>query len=93
LIVREVSHLDFAIFDKDKVLYCLIEYDGEQHYRPVNFGGMSDEKALNNLEKTKKHDQIKNNYCKKNNIKLIRIPYWESNNYKNILNDELKEII
>lgn len=31
-------------------------------------------------------------YCKDNNIKLLRIPYWEfnSNNYKNILENYLK---
>ena len=29
------------------------------------------------FQKTKSHDKIKTNYCKQNNIKLIRIPYWE----------------
>ena len=36
-----------------------IEYDGQQHYKPIEkFGG---EKAF---EKTKFRDVIKNNYCK-----------------------------
>lgn len=48
-----------------------IEYDGEQHYRPIEyFGG---QKAF---ELRKKHDQIKNEYCKNNNIRLVRIPYF-----------------
>ena len=32
---------------------------------------------------------IKTVYCKENNIKLIRIPYWEFNNIENILSKEL----
>ena len=34
-------------------------------------------------------DTIKTVYCKENNIKLIRIPYWEFNNIENILIKEL----
>lgn len=48
----------------------LIEFDGEQHYKPVsNFGG--EEKFKVQVL----HDKIKNEYCLKNNIHLIRIPY------------------
>lgn len=55
-----------------------IEYQGEQHYRPVNFGGISDEEAYDNFITTQRHDEIKRNYCSKNNIKLICIPYFEN---------------
>lgn len=55
-----------------------IEYDGEQHYRPVNFGGVTDEKANLNFDITVKHDNIKNNYCKNNGISLLRIPYFKN---------------
>jgi hypothetical protein len=69
---------------KDKKTYCvqlpfdfylpdlntIIEYDGEQHFKPVSgFGGV---KSFNRLRIT---DEVKNKYCKDNNIKLIRIPY------------------
>ena len=50
---------------------CLIEYDGIQHFGLGNFWG---DKNYYNI--IKKHDIIKNNWCKKNNIHLIRIPYW-----------------
>lgn len=61
-----------------------IEYQGEQHYRPVNFGGISDEDAYNIFLKTQHHDEIKRNYCVDNNIKLICIPYWvDVNEYLN----------
>lgn len=47
-----------------------IEYDGLQHFEPIEFWG-----GVENLEYIKKHDQIKTNYCKDNDIKLIRIKY------------------
>jgi hypothetical protein len=54
-----------------------IEYDGRQHFESVvGFGG--DEE----FSKTQKHDKIKNEYCKENNIKLIRIKYNENINNK-----------
>lgn len=62
---------DFAII-KDKQL-VLIEYDGEQHFESVEFWG-GDE----GLKITQQRDQLKNKYCVDNNIPLIRIPYWES---------------
>lgn len=44
-------------------------------------------KSLGEINSTKERDNIKNEYCKNNNIKLIRISYWElySKKYKNTL--------
>lgn len=75
---------DFAIFYQNK-LYCLIEYDGEQHFKPVNFNGISDEKALELFNKTKTRDEIKNSYCKTNKISLIRINYNDYNKIEDII--------
>ena len=48
----------------------LIEYDGAQHFKPIEyFGG---EEKYNIL---KSNDEIKNEYCKIHKINLIRIPY------------------
>lgn len=59
----------------------LIEYDGQQHYQ-IAFG--QDEQKLFLQQE---NDKIKNNWCKENNIKLIRISYKQ----KNItLNDIIK---
>ena len=66
-----------------------IEYDGEQHFKPVIFKGDTKETSEIKYELTIKHDKIKNEYCKNNNINLIRIPYWEFNNIENILKQEL----
>lgn len=77
---------DFCILNNENIGY-LIEVDGRQHYEIVeHFGGESE------YEYVKKHDNIKNKYCKDNNIKLIRIPYWEfkKNNYINILKNKLQ---
>lgn len=49
---------------------CCIEYDGEQHFQEVEFFKYS-------LKNVQERDQIKNQYCESNNIKLIRIPYWD----------------
>jgi hypothetical protein len=46
----------------------LIEYDGEQHF--VKRG-----KYGEGYENYQRNDKIKNQYCKDNNIKLIRIHY------------------
>lgn len=47
-----------------------IEFDGKQHFEVIEkFGGEKE------FEKVKLRDEIKNNYCKLNNIRLIRIKY------------------
>ena len=48
----------------------LIEYDGEQHFK---------KDSIFNYEYTHKHDLMKTQWCKENNIPLIRIPYTHYN--------------
>ena len=65
---------DFAIFDDEWNLEFLIEYQGIQHYKPVEkFGGIKE------LKKQQFYDMKKREYCKKNRIKLVIIPYWDYN--------------
>ena len=60
---------DFAIM-LDGAPRLLIEYDGKQHYTPVpHFGG------THGHTDTARRDSIKNAYCAKNNISLLRLPY------------------
>lgn len=54
----------------------IIEYDGIQHFIQGN-GVYDNEQKFTN---TKEHDRIKNEYCFKNNIPIIRIPYTELDN-------------
>jgi len=50
-----------------------IEFNGIQHYKPVEYFG-----GIKTLEYNLKKDLIKENYCNKNNIKLILIKYFEN---------------
>ena len=64
----------------------IIEADGRQHFEAIEVFGGEEEYV-----KRKISDEIKNKYCKTNDIRLLRIPYWEFNNgnYENILIKEL----
>lgn len=62
---NKLARFDFYIPNRN----YLIEYDGEQHY----VGWHNDE---DDLFKNITHDEYKNQWCKENNIPLIRIPYW-----------------
>ena len=57
------------------------EYDGEFHYRK-----MYEKDSFDILQI---HDKRKDEYTKKHEWKLIRIPYWEFDNIENILNKEI----
>ncbi len=64
----------------------LVEFDGKQHFEPIEwFGGLAD------FEYRKQNDNIKNQYCKDNNIPLLRIPYWDFDNIEQILENWLGE--
>lgn len=58
-------------------LNIAIEYDGEFHYKDIH----------GELNEQIRRDNIKTNYCKLHDIRLIRIPYWEFDNIDNILKD------
>ena len=70
----------------------LCEYDGQQHYKPIIFGDFTYDEAVVKYEELIQRDNIKNNYCKKHNIDLLRIPYWDYDNIENILNSYIKNI-
>lgn len=72
---------DFAIYNQDNSLNCLIEYDGQQHSKPVELFGGND-----GFHKTQIRDAIKNDYCRSNNIKLLRLD-------DTYTNKDIKEII
>lgn len=65
------ARFDFFVNNK-----YAIEFDGEQHYQSNNRWWNTE----NFVEKQKERDQAKNDYCKNNNIPLIRIPYTHKMN-------------
>lgn len=73
---------DFQIFYDDNS-FILIEYDGEQHFKP-SFGSKTENKVQ------AERDRVKNEYCKKNNIKLYRIKYTDFDNIEKILREILE---
>lgn len=60
----------------------LIEFDGQQHFM---YSGW-DWNTKEHFEKLRENDNLKNDYCKRNNIPLIRIPYTQ---LKNLTIDDL----
>ena len=62
---------DFYLLDYN----TCIEFDGEQHFKPVLWHNISNVKAKSNFNDIKINDCIKDKYCKESGIKLIRIPY------------------
>ncbi len=66
LVDKMPLRFDFAIFNKENKLYSLIEFQGEQHYNSSN--GFYNEDIV-------RHDKMKIDYCKNNNIKLHIINY------------------
>lgn len=55
------------------LINTIIEYNGEQHYKPVRFGGIAEERAIINFKAQQKRDFILNEICQKYNINLICI--------------------
>lgn len=66
----------------------LIEVDGEQHYIENRYCmGLSKEEKAEHFKLIQLHDAIKENYCKQNGIKFLRI------SYKDIQDGSYKEMI
>jgi hypoxanthine phosphoribosyltransferase len=65
--------LRFDIYLPDRNL-C-IEYDGPHHFAPRLYGNMTDDDASKIFVTQQQNDSIKDKFCEKENIQLLRIPY------------------
>lgn len=74
---NDYLRFDFYIPERNTV----IEYNGRQHYEEKR----TFYKTHEEFEDAIKRDQIKRDYCKKNGILEIEIPYWENENIGIIL--------
>ena len=70
LISKNGVRLKFDFYINDSYL---IEYDGDIHYDTEHSRGWFSDEYRSDL---KDRDELKNKWCKENNIPLIRIPYW-----------------
>lgn len=68
---RDVKPLPFDFYLPN--YNVCIEYDGRQHYEPVEYFGGQEA-----FKKIVKHDNIKTDFCKNNGIQLLRIPYYKN---------------
>ncbi len=71
----------------------IIEFDGIQHFEPKTFGGISKEQALINFQEQQVSDNIKDEFCKKFEYKMIRISYKQFPEILSILHSELLDIV
>ena len=79
---------DFAILNKDGEPILILEYDGEQHFKSVDYFGGKEE-----LRDTQYRDSLKDKYCKENNIPFIRFNYKQSeNDITDLLLKQLKKM-
>lgn len=68
---NSLLRFDFMITSCGRPMVA-IECDGQQHYTHIKkFGTYSDFKHM------QENDRRKNAYCLRNNITLIRVPYWD----------------
>lgn len=74
---QHLLRFDFAIIENNN-LNCLIEYQGIQHYEETGWDSPIE------------NDILKKEYCRKNNIRLIEIPYWD---YSKLNNEYLINLI
>lgn len=65
----DINALPFDFYLPD--YNAAIEYQGGQHYFPVEHFGGED-----SFKRQQRHDKIKEDYCSANNIRLLCIPYY-----------------
>lgn len=86
-IYKQKLSYDFAILDDKNNVLGLIEFQGRQHYEPIEYFGGQEQ-----FEYQQMRDRIKREYCKTNSIPLLEIPYYKQDNINQILDDFINEI-
>ena len=77
---------DFGMKDKNGEVITLIEYDGIQHYKPVDYFG-----SKKRWWRGVKHDHIKDQFALSNNIPLLRVNYMDKNN--GVIEEKVKKFL
>lgn len=72
----------------------VIEFDGAFHfYTKEDFdSGKIKYNMFISSQETQRNDKIKNEYCKRKGIHILRIPFLDSKNIEKLIDDKLKEI-
>lgn len=77
-------HFDFAVFNNQDKLSYLIEYNGLQHYKSIDFFGGTEA-----FTKRQQYDKKKQEYCYQHNIPLVIIDYNEKILEEKVIRKEL----
>ena len=79
-IYKKQLRFDFYLPDYN----TCIEFDGEQHFtRGFNTTDCE-------FDELKYRDSIKDEYCYKNDLNIIRIPYWDFDNIEKIITEIIR---
>ena len=91
---------DFCVVKNNKI--GIIEFDGRQHFVPNCFWSLEEavcrgykdinEAAQKEFEIIRKHDLMKNEFCKENKIPLLRIRYSQLCHMEQMIEDFIKEL-
>lgn len=65
----------------------IIEYDGEQHFGPVEIWGGEEQ-----FEKQKKYDEVKYEYCLDNKIEILLVSYKAFDNIDEIVRQHIERL-
>lgn len=100
-IIYQRQHTFSDCVDKDLLRFdfylpeynLCIEFQGEQHYFPVDFRGHGEKDAQERFNLLQNRDNIKRQYCKAHHIQLIEIKYLNKEyvDIENILNPILNK--
>lgn len=82
---------DFALFDKNKKLMGLIEFDGRQHEFGPDTTTWS--RTEDSLEDIQERDKLKNDYCQQHGIPLCRINYKDFVKIPILLEDFINNLL
>ena len=77
----KINHKWYEFDGYNKECKIAFEYHGIQHYKYPNYWY----KTREEFEAALQRDKEKENYCKKNNIQLIIIPYYERKNIETFI--------
>ena len=79
--------VDFYLPD----LNTIIEYDGIQHYEPVDYFTGNHDDSIKEYREQIYRDSLVNNYCSSNKINLLRISYKDKNRMESIITTYIKD--
>ena len=90
---KKMLLFDIAIYNNKnmELLIGIIEYDGIQHFLPTTLYQDKTISAHMVLERTQRHDKIKNEFCFIHKIPLLRIKYGQTN-FEELITSFLKNL-